>query len=531
MSGATLQLTAWGTEDAPLTASPEMTYFKIGYKRHSLFAMTPVVQSLGPLDFGKEVNFQIDMTGDMIHKMYIQLNISGTDTGSNDKKWGWVDNLGHAIIDCVDIKPGNTSIDKHYGDWLQVWNSLTSSKGHEDGYNRLIGNTSLMTKLVRSRGGSTIYIPLQFFFNRNVGLSLPIVGMYGISFFMNIRLRPLMQCINRTANVNNTDIKLNVESANLIYDAIFLDSSERKTFTSYKQEYLVELLQCSANNPVTSVATKLAPNFSHPVKFMVWHLKMGKYNTGKHYLAYDSSDWEEMIKKATIRLCLGMAKTINREGTLMLDIPASNGYIQIDPKFVASRRTDLVDLFNAARPFAINTEMDIDSVQIMGNYLTLEKVSTPIDVLFAEVESFRENKGDGSPAYDVVLYQWDNYGMFLDKTKNPISFSKLFFSNGERLPEMPGAYFNLVQPYQHFSNTPSDGINVYSFAVYPEKHQPSGSANFSRFESIRIECRLGDDDVQFKNTYLNDDTRATVYCVGYNLFRLYTGLAGLAYAR
>nr|ABK34555.1 putative major capsid protein [White sturgeon epivirus] len=531
MSGATLQLTAWGTEDAPLTASPEMTYFKIGYKRHSLFAMTPVVQSLGPLDFGKEVNFQIDVTGDMIHRMYLQLNITGADTGSVNKKWGWVDSLGHAIIECIDIKPGNTSIDKHYGDWLHVWNSLSSNKGQENGYDRLIGNTSPMTKLVRNHSGCTIYIPFQFFFNRSVGLSLPVVGMYGISFFMNIRLRALAQCINRTANVSVSDLRLSVESANLIYDAIFLDMSERKTFTSYKQEYLVELLQCSANNPVTSVATKLTPNFSHPVKFMIWHIKMGKYNTGKKFLGYDSNNWEDMIKKATARFCLSLAKTINREGVLMLDLPTNSGFIQIDPAIVASRRADLVELFNLAHPYAINTELDVDNVQIMGSYLTLDKVSTPVDILFADVQSVRDHKGDGSPQYDIVLYQWDNYGMFIDKSKNPISYSKIFFSNGERLPELPGTYYNLVQPYQHFTNTPPDGINVYSFAIYPEKHQPSGSANFSRFESIRIECRLGDDDVNFKTTYLDDDTRATVYCVGYNLFRLYTGLAGLAYAQ
>jgi hypothetical protein len=69
-------------------------------------------------------------------------------------------------------------------------------------------------------------------------------------------------------------------------------------------------------------------------------------------------------------------------------------------------------------------------------------------------------------------------------TANPIVSAQLKLNGQDRFAERMGPYFNLVQPFQHHENVPSNiGINVYSFALKPEEHQPSGSLNMSRIDT------------------------------------------------
>ena len=74
--------------------------------------------------------------------------------------------------------------------------------------------------------------------------------------------------------------------------------------------------------------------------------------------------------------------------------------------------------------------------------------------------------------------------------RNPVVRAKLQLNGHDRFQERLGSYFNLVQPYQHHTNVPATGINVYSFALEPEKHQPSGTCNFSRIDSAVLQLQL-----------------------------------------
>ena len=88
-----------------------------------------------------------------------------------------------------------------------------------------------------------------------------------------------------------------------------------------------------------------------------------------------------------------------------------------------------------------------------------------------------------------------------------------------RFDTRAGDYFNYVQPFQHHSNTPADGVNVYSFALKPEEHQPSGSCNMSRIDNAQlvVELNAGVD-------------RMSVFGVNYNVLRIMSGMGGLAYS-
>jgi hypothetical protein len=96
----------------------------------------------------------------------------------------------------------------------------------------------------------------------------------------------------------------------------------------------------------------------------------------------------------------------------------------------------------------------------------------------------------------------------------------------DRFSVRAGKYFNRVQPYQHHSNVPSNkGINVYSFALKPEEHQPSGTLNFSRIDSAVLNVK----GVVNAKAYLNP-SKIRVYAVNYNVLRVMSGMGGLAYS-
>jgi len=127
-----------------------------------------------------------------------------------------------------------------------------------------------------------------------------------------------------------------------------------------------------------------------------------------------------------------------------------------------------------------------------------------------------------------------NYGNYIDGTNNTVTSAKLQLNGSDRFQERDGYYFNYVQPYQHFSNTPADGINLYSFALKPEDHQPSGTCNFSRIDNATLLVKLGrnnvDADTYYSNDYIMSNSLMNIYAVNYNVLRVMSGMAGAAYS-
>jgi len=109
--------------------------------------------------------------------------------------------------------------------------------------------------------------------------------------------------------------------------------------------------------------------------------------------------------------------------------------------------------------------------------------------------------------------------------KNPVEVAKLQLNGQDRFTEREGSYFDKVQPYQHHTRTPSTGINVYSFALRPEEHQPSGTCNFSRIDKATLQLTVS------LNTVISQRTaQVRVYALNYNVLRVMSGMGGLAYS-
>jgi hypothetical protein len=149
------------------------------YRRHTNFALEAIEQTFnGVADYGKKVTATISRNGDLIHRTYLQVTLPAVATASGET-FNWVPEVGHALIKSVELEIGGQRIDKHYSSWLHIWNELTQPVGHQAGYDKMIGNVASLTANATGADAPqyTMYIPLQFWFNRNPGLALPLIAL------------------------------------------------------------------------------------------------------------------------------------------------------------------------------------------------------------------------------------------------------------------------------------------------------------------------------------------------------------------
>jgi len=209
MGGALLQLVAYGAQDVFLTGTPEITFWKVSYRRHTNFAMESIEQTFsGQADFGRRVTCTISRNGDLAYRTYLQVTLPEINqqmAASGSAVYArWLDYIGEQLIAQVEVEIGGQRIDRQYGDWMHIWNQLTMSSEQQRGYFKLIGNTTQLTYITdptfaavsgpcAATGGpaqvcaprnalpeTTLYIPLLFWFNRNPGLALPLIALKSV---------------------------------------------------------------------------------------------------------------------------------------------------------------------------------------------------------------------------------------------------------------------------------------------------------------------------------------------------------------
>ena len=207
MGGGLLQLVAYGAQDVFLTGTPEITFWKVSYRRHTNFAMEAIEQTFsGQADFGRRVTCTISRNGDLAYRTYLQvtlpeINQSMVPTGGDGIYARWLDFIGEHLISQVEVEIGGQRIDRQYGDWMHIWNQLTLTSEQQRGYFKMIGNTTQLTYITdptfspisgpcSSTAGpsqvcsprnalpeTTLYIPLMFWFCKNPGLALPLIAL------------------------------------------------------------------------------------------------------------------------------------------------------------------------------------------------------------------------------------------------------------------------------------------------------------------------------------------------------------------
>ena len=535
-----MQLVATGPQDVYLTGEPQITFFKVMYRRYTNFSSETIQQNFtGTPDFGRTVTCIIAKNGDLITKLYLKVIINKTEPGENKPKYGFVKKLGHALIKNVKVELGGTTIDEHYGDWLNIWIELTLSEDKQESYMTLIGNIPELIKLDYSKEAHTLYIPLQFWFCRNNGLALPLISLQYHDLKINVKFAQLSECINLPKNTSRNDITL--QDASLLVDYIYLDGTERKRFATMPHEYLIEQLQYSGEETITNMTPQIKLNFTHPCKSLYWTIQMGKYITNQSTIALNDNgniDYIHFCKILWLVTRRGEYSQSNGKFYLKLNVDTDNMIEnnilspetdvnaspllkkilqKIKAQFLfsdVSNNVDLTNLFNVFIDEHILTDYDIS----LAYNLIYDGLSQDIQKQILDY-------------YAITFTQPNNYGMYIDGNNNPISTGQLLLNGHSRFSIREGDYFNYVQPYQHFTRTPNDGINVYSFSLNPEEHQPSGSCNMSRIDNVMLNLSLNSNESSsnFYKEWIGNKTFVRLYTINYNVLRIMGGMGGLAY--
>ena len=289
MGGGLMQLVAYGAQDIYLTGNPQITFFKVVYRRHTNFAVESIEQTFnGQVDFGKRVTATISRNGDLIQQMYLEAVLPTVTGGSTGCTWTY--GVGNAMINKAEIEIGGQLIDRHYGDWMNIWTELTVPAGKRDGYDNMVGNALGATTEQYSSwdadGASPkyrIYVPFQFWFNRNPGLALPLIALQYHEVKLNLELRPVTDLVQgQTGTVSGSLV-----SCKLYVDYIYLDTDERRRFAQVSHEYLIEQVQFTGSQTIPRGTTtqNITLNFNHPVKELVW-----THVTSNHSTAFTSGN-------------------------------------------------------------------------------------------------------------------------------------------------------------------------------------------------------------------------------------------------
>ena len=284
-----------GPQDMYLTSTPSITFFKLMYRRYTNFAIESVQQTFngGNPDFGNSVTATISRNGDLVWKIYLVFDLptlSGTGTQA------WVHNIGTTIIDNVSVSIGTQTVDTHYGQWLYIWNELTQAPGLEDTYNVMIGNTTALTTEASSIPGTTLTVPLQFWFNRNIGLALPLIALQYHDVKIDIKFRPFSQC---HVSSSGTVTPASLSNASLWIDYIYLDTDERRQFAQIAHEYLIEQLQFTGAESFSQTNVQQRLNFNHPVKMLVTAMQLTDNVQTVAQAGGDANRWTDFTDGST----------------------------------------------------------------------------------------------------------------------------------------------------------------------------------------------------------------------------------------
>ena len=250
MGGGLMQLVAYGAQDIYLTGNPQITFFKVVYRRHTNFAVESIEQTFnGSAELGKKFSCTISRNGDLLHRVYLEMDVKTSGTAL----------AGFQFIDYVELEIGGQCIDKHYGEWMAIWTSLTHDSDQ----------LALLNLMLPDAAGSDTktYLPLQFWFCRNPGLALPLIALQYHEVKINVQF---------VSNSDNT-----ISNCCVFCDYIFLDTDERRRFAQVSHEYLIEQVQFSNTQSVTaSTASATELRFNHPIKELLWVVEnSGDYHT------------------------------------------------------------------------------------------------------------------------------------------------------------------------------------------------------------------------------------------------------------
>jgi hypothetical protein len=513
MGGGLMQLVAYGAQDIYLTGNPQITFFKVVYRRHTNFSMESIKQTLNgtaiPVN-GQSATCTVSRNGDLVHKVYVNIDHEAASAVPDYGK----------LIKLAELEIGGQMIDKQTSEWNNVWNELSTPES------KAIGLKSMQGCVGDENSGVTVVqIPLNFWFCRNPGLALPLIALQ----YHEVKIK-----LEWSTASNAT------KSADVYCDYIYLDTDERRRFAQVSHEYLIEQVQLqneSKNLTAGANSTSFSLNFNHPVKELIWTTDSAVSSmdgtklvlNGHDRFSEQSQEYFQLRQpfdyhtavplqnlpaagktgKLPLQLSLSPPQTVlNADVSTTITVSTAPGGVTGGTFTIGSGGTFNTLNTNAGTGgVAGKTVAIIVTAKAAANGITSE-VGT---IFFAEVDTlttgnsvltFKSRPISTSGAFLVVH---GTAGIGATVATDSLSFSVVEETslNEARTSKM------------------SEKINVYSFALKPEEHQPSGTCNFSRIDNAQLSMSL---------TGTTGSSTVNIYAVNYNVLRIMSGMGGLAYS-
>jgi len=519
MGGGLMQLVAYGAQDIYLTGNPQITFFKVVYRRHTNFSMESIQQTFngqaGPS--GNPV-CTISRNGDLVYKMYLVQTTTNTITNPE------------TIIKEVELEIGGQRIDKQTIDWMNTWNELSVPESKAIGLKSmqgLIGN-------VTTSGVKYISIPLLFWFCRNPGLALPLIALQ----YHEVKVK---FSLGEGANAG--------QGLNLFCDYIYLDTDERRRFAQVSHEYLIEQVQEQSISYQS--AQKL--NFNHPVKELIWtttgsagaaQLKLNGHERfsqreAEYFELQQPFDYHTAVPRQNLpsaarsqilnQLSLvGTSESVTTVSQTSGGITFSEAILTGNTPFssVNLKKGDVLAIVICVVP-ANGPTVDHGITGTLGDAREVNAAG--------EGAAFTEIAGSEGEIYLTTVT--DDVAQADSGTipvTSPLINSRTLTATDSNILETITVITNANDAHPTFkihklnnniitearTSQLAKHIGVYSFALKPEEHQPSGTCNFSRIDNA--ELNLAD--------VTSQTTDSHIYAVNYNVLRIMSGMGGLAYS-
>jgi hypothetical protein len=574
MGGGLLQLVAMGAQDAYLSGNPQITFWKGMFKRHTNFAMEQFrVNLTGMPMWGQKQSATIGRHADLIYSTYLEVSLP-VGLYNNDQR-----RLGYNLLRYVELEVGGQLIDRLYGEWLFLWDSLTSdvtkglklhgmvAAGITDRYASTTVDASCNSTTGRPSKPTTLYIPLSFFYTRNAGTALPMIALQ----YHEVKINVLWNSPQLVAgDFTQTNLAPNPSSAAIYVDYIYLDVEERRRMAQESHEYLIEQVQYNEDKGITSASQRVDLTFNHPVKELVWVVQPSNYtncklpastnapgegrSSGTSYpspinitnptltsvlsgdLAADStSALLTLTPTYTVSSVYGLTAGTTVTIAGIANSQPISGSITNYGSGIASATNTSTTLFS-------NNSQVIASINYSNNTITMTPRLFPFIVgsggaaALGTLITLTASSATITPPKDTDRLTPFTYDV------DAVYSQHLQFNGQDRLDKRFGDYYNEVQPFQHHTGSTSSvyrnasgsaistaqpGVYCYSFALKPEEQQPSGTCNFSRIDTATIVMSI-DGKVPIDRDGNEYDVR--VYATNYNILRIMSGMAGLAYS-
>jgi hypothetical protein len=504
MTGGLIQLMALGNEDLYLTSDPQITFFKMVYKRHTNFSVESVPQNFNSKpDFGKKITCTLGKNADLVSQIYLVVTLPQINYFQesidlpNLNKCAWTKNIGWNIIKSVEIEIGGYIIDKHYGDWLYVWSELTSNNNTDRGQDIMIGNVPTLTNLTNSKDSYILTIPLYFWFCKNNGLALPIIALEFSDVKINVEFAALndLLILSPTNYIDIDNNFVQFKQGDILYQQI-------NTTTNY---IIFQSFAIISNTQNRLYYTKIS---SPPI------VSNSSTNTnGINYKIYSLDGTFNVNITNGVNEMIHINKQTNFAWTNSLSIVNASllvDFIYLDTneriKFIRSNHEYLIDtlLFDNDKTITTN------SSKIKLSYCHPCK-----EIIFrAQMDSLVANN----------LLQTNNFMLDYFQTTNIINTVQIIMNGIDRISQRSSDYFHLIQPFQNHSNMPLPGLFCYSFSLFPEDHQPSGTCNLSKIDDFQLVINTNK-TINYLNT-----AKIRIYALCVNILRIFDGQGGLAFS-